>query len=274
VFEDFYNRKIIVKAKGSDARGIMMIIMNAIRDISDGYRGVKPKIIIPCTCAKCSTKKEPTTFAYDMLLEKMQEKKDAKVFCNIGEEMFLVEHLLFDMGLANPAAEKPDEKLQKRKSKTIKIFLASSAELKQDRKDFREFISVENDRLHKQGIYIEIVQWEYFLDEISGTRLQDEYMKKLKECDIALCLFFTKVGKYTEEEFDVAYNTFKANGTPKIWTYFKNATVNTADISAEILTLLEFKKKLKGLGHFFTKYESTPDLHLQFKRQLEKHLGM
>lgn len=272
VFEDFYNRKIIVKAKGNDARGIMTIIMNAIRDISDGYRGVKPKIIIPCTCAKCSTKKEPTTFAYDMLLEKMQEKKDAKVFCNIGEEMFLVEHLLFDMGLANPAVDKPEEKLQKRK--TVKIFLASSAELKQDRKDFREFISVENDRLHKQGIYLEIVQWEYFLDEISGTRLQDEYMKKLKECDIALCLFFTKVGKYTEEEFDVAYNTFKANGTPKIWTYFKNATVNTADISAEILTLLDFKKKLKDLGHFFTKYESTPDLHLQFKRQLEKHLGM
>ena len=85
VFEDFYHRKIIVKAKGKDARSIIMIIMNALKDITDGYKGVKPKIIIPCVCSKCLTKKDSTTFSYEMLLDKIKEKADSRVFCNISE---------------------------------------------------------------------------------------------------------------------------------------------------------------------------------------------
>ena len=52
----------------------------------------------------------------------------------------------------------------------IKIFIASSSELKEDRDQFRVFISEQNDRLHTKGIYLEIVQWENFLDSISDTR--------------------------------------------------------------------------------------------------------
>jgi hypothetical protein len=69
--------------------------------------------------------------------------------------------------------------------KTIKIFIASSSELKSDREDFRTLISLENDRLSEQGIYLKMLQWENFLDAISDTRLQDEYNRALRECDIA-----------------------------------------------------------------------------------------
>ncbi|MEO7766532.1 MAG: hypothetical protein ABIS01_03865, partial [Ferruginibacter sp.] len=156
--------------------------------------------------------------------------------------------------------------------KTIKIFIASSAELRADREEFRIFISVENDRLHKQGIYLEILQWEYFLDAISDTRLQNEYNKALRECDIALCLFFTKVGKYTAEEFDTAYQVFKDTGKPRIWTYFKDAPVNTASLTEEIMTLFAFKKKIGALGHFFTGYTSIDNLKYKFKTQLDNIL--
>ncbi len=111
--------------------------------------------------------------------------------------------------------------------KTIKIFIASSSELKEDRDQFRNFISEENIRLHRTGIFLETVYWENFLDAISDTRLQSEYNLAISECDIVLCLFFTKVGKYTAEEFDTAYQIFKDKGKPKIWTYFKNAPLNT-----------------------------------------------
>lgn len=156
--------------------------------------------------------------------------------------------------------------------KTIKIFIASSAELKADREEFRIFISVENDRLHKQGIYLEILQWEYFLDAISDTRLQNEYNKAIRECDIALCLFFTKVGKYTSEEFDTAYQIFKDTGKPKIWTYFKDAPVNSGSITEEIMTLFAFKKKIGELGHFYTGYTNIDSLKYQFRNQLDKFL--
>ena len=75
---------------------------------------------------------------------------------------------------------------------TIRIFIASSAELLQDRKDFREFLGIENDRLHTKGVYLELIQWENFLDTISQTRLQDEYNKELKNSQIVICLFFSK----------------------------------------------------------------------------------
>lgn len=46
--------------------------------------------------------------------------------------------------------------------KTIRIFIASSSELKEDREEFRNFISRENDRLITKGIYLKLEQWEYF----------------------------------------------------------------------------------------------------------------
>jgi hypothetical protein len=117
------------------------------------------------------------------------------------------------------------------------------------------------------------LQWEYFLDAISDTRLQNEYNKAIRECDIALCLFFTQVGKYTAEEFDTAYQVFKDTGKPKIWTYFKDAPVSAGSITDEILTLLSFKKKISELGHFNTVYTNIDSLKYQFRNQLDKVLS-
>lgn len=156
--------------------------------------------------------------------------------------------------------------------KTIRIFIASSSELKEDRDQFRLFISQENDRLHKKGIYLELVQWEYFLDAISDSRLQSEYNKAIESCDIVVCLFFTKVGKYTAEEFDTAYQVFKDKGKPKIWTYFKNANITTGSITDEINTLLAFKKKIGDLGHFYTEYTNIDNLINKYRSQLDKFL--
>lgn len=156
--------------------------------------------------------------------------------------------------------------------RTVRIFIASSSELKEDRDQFRIFISTENDRLHTKGIYLELVQWEYFLDAISDTRLQNQYNEAIRSCDIVLCLFFTKVGKYTAEEFDTAYEVFKDQGKPKIWTYFKNAQINMASITDEINTLLAFKKKLGDLGHFYTEYTNIDNLINKYRSQLDKIL--
>ncbi len=53
-----------------------------------------------------------------------------------------------------------------------------------------------------------------FLDAVSKTQLQDEYNKAIRECDIFVMLFFTKVRKYTEEEFQTAFGLFKATNKP------------------------------------------------------------
>jgi hypothetical protein len=74
---------------------------------------------------------------------------------------------------------------------TIRIFIASSSELKAERDALRQYLSTENDRLHRRGLYLELVQWEYFLDAVSQNRLQDAYNAALKQCDICITLFHT-----------------------------------------------------------------------------------
>lgn len=157
--------------------------------------------------------------------------------------------------------------------KEIKIFLASSEELKDDRKEFRLFIGEQNDKYVSQGIYFKVIYWENFLDAISQTRLQDEYNKKVASCDIFLSLFKTKVGKYTEEEFDKALETFRATGKPSIYTYFKKATIDTDQINRQDLnSLLDFKEKLKKMEHFYPPYNNIEDLKLRFISQIDKFL--
>jgi hypothetical protein len=117
------------------------------------------------------------------------------------------------------------------------------------------------------------VHWENFLDAMSDTRLQDEYNKAICECDIFVCLFFTKTGKFTEEEFDVAHRQFKDSGRPRIYTFFKRANVNIDSMQLEDLrSLRAFQEKLKTLGHFHTNYDNIDHLKRQFRDQLDKLL--
>src|SRR4051794_36188178 len=133
---------------------------------------------------------------------------------------------------------------------TIRIFLASSSELKEDREQFEIFINRKNKRLCAKGIFLYLDVWEDFLDAISQTRLQDEYNKAIGECDIFVMLFFTKVGKYTEEEFETAFGEFKDKNKPGVYTYFKNAPILSGDIRQEDQqTVWNFQKKLEQLGH-------------------------
>jgi hypothetical protein len=84
-------------------------------------------------------------------------------------------------------------------------------------------------------------------------------------------LFSTKVGKYTEEEFETAFGQFKASNKPIIFTYFKDSQINIASANeTDMMSLFAFRKKLSSLGHFPTIYRSTGELKYHFDQQLEK----
>ncbi|MGK7895483.1 MAG: hypothetical protein AB4372_18170 [Xenococcus sp. (in: cyanobacteria)] len=156
---------------------------------------------------------------------------------------------------------------------TIKIFLASSSELKEDREQFEIFIYRKCKEYKEEGIFLELVIWEDFIDAMSQTRLQDEYNKAITDGDIFVSLFFTKVGKYTKEEFLKAWDTFKVNNKPLIYTYFKDANIKTSEIKEDdILSLFNFKKQLKEKGHYPTGYTGIGSLKNNFGDQLTKLL--
>lgn len=152
-----------------------------------------------------------------------------------------------------------------------KIFLASSSELKEDREQFEILINRKNKAWIDKGIFLELVIWEDFLDALSQTRLQDRYNEAIRECDIFVMLFFTKVGKYTNEEFETAFGQFKQTNKPFIFTYFKDAEITTGSVNKkDLMSLLAFQKKLDQLGHFYTVYKNIDELKLKFSSQLDK----
>jgi hypothetical protein len=154
---------------------------------------------------------------------------------------------------------------------TKTLFLASSSELREDRKEFEIFISRKNKDWIARSVFLELVIWEDFLDAVSHTRLQDEYNKAIRECDVFVMLFWTKVGQYTEEEFETAFGQFQATNKPFIFTYFKDAEISTGSANRKDLTSLwDFQEKLSALGHFYTTYKNVDELKYKFNQQLDK----
>jgi len=152
-----------------------------------------------------------------------------------------------------------------------KIFLASSLELEEERKEFEIFINRKNKDWVGQGVFLELIIWEDFIDAVSKSRLQDEYNKAIRECDIFVMLFFTKVGQYTEEEFETAFGQFQANHKPFIFTYFKDAEISLGSANEDdLMSLFAFRKKLDALGHFYTRYKNIDALKFLFNSQLDK----
>jgi len=154
---------------------------------------------------------------------------------------------------------------------TQRLFLASSCELLEDRREFEIFINRKNKDWVQRGVFIELVVWEDFLDAVSRTRLQDEYNREIRSCDLFVMLFWTKVGQYTAEEFETAFGQFQATNKPFIFTYFKDAPINTGSANQQdLMSLWAFQHKLDQLGHFYTRYQTLDALKLHFNGQLDK----
>jgi hypothetical protein len=151
-----------------------------------------------------------------------------------------------------------------------RIFLASSEELRTDRDAFRLFVGDLNKRWHDRGLFLEVTVWEDFDDAMSPTRKQDDYNEALRQCDLFVMLYWTKVGKYTGEEFEAAHTQFKATERPLIYTYGKSAPIPTGAVNRrDMNSLLDFKDRLEALAHFPTPYDSVAALTGHFRGQLE-----
>lgn len=152
-----------------------------------------------------------------------------------------------------------------------KVFLASSEELVADRREFEIFVGRKNKDWIDKGVFIELNVWEDFLDALSPTRLQDEYNRVIRQCDLFVMLFWTKVGRFTEEEFDVAVGAFQARRKPFIFTYYKDAPApGGAPDPAHAASLAAFQDKMKRLGHYQTRYSNVEGLLHHFDGQLDK----
>lgn len=148
----------------------------------------------------------------------------------------------------------------------IKIFLASSEELTDDRNAFGNLVRRLDKIYEKRGIRIELFEWEDYDAAFNNRRKQDEYNDQIKASDMFLALFHTKAGKFTIEEFDVATEEFKKHASPKVYTYCKDLQEG----EQESPELVEFKRRLfEELGHYWCRYNNRDSMQLHFVMQLQ-----
>lgn len=146
----------------------------------------------------------------------------------------------------------------------IKIFLASSNELKIDRDQFEIEIYRKCKAWFDSDIFLHLDIWEDLSARMSSGGSQSEYNKFVKEADLFVFLAYTKVGMYTAEEFEKAFGQFQSTEKPFIFTYFKTSDVPVDD------SLDKFKEKLSELGHFYSPFKDNNDLWNQFNKELER----
>ena len=149
--------------------------------------------------------------------------------------------------------------------KIIKIFLASSNELSDDREKFGNFVRRINQKIfNKQGLHIDLFEWEDEDSGYRGRRKQDEYNEQARLSNMFMALFFTKGGIFTIEEFEVALAEYGKKKSPIIYVYFK-------DLPEEkewLPELKAFTKRLGNIGLFWTSYSNQDSLRLHFLYQL------
>ena len=149
------------------------------------------------------------------------------------------------------------------RSKLVKVFIASSAELDQDKTMFDVYFSDKNKLYRIKDIEFDHRTWKDFCSSLNDGRLQDRYNAYIRECDLVIFLFHTRLGKYTREELEVALAAFRENKErPQIFIYFKEE-----GIEDEALT--NFKQYCEHtLGHFCDVYTTPEDWRVKFESQL------
>ena len=133
-------------------------------------------------------------------------------------------------------------------------------------------LSERNDHFqeNKLGIYLKLENWEAMSATMSATRKQDDYNQRILESDISICLVHTKVGKYTEEEFNVAWARFQKTQKPLILIYFKDDKVHPDAVQQ---TRSVFKLKLEEeLNHFPDGYNDYAELEGKVAKEIERFL--
>ncbi len=149
--------------------------------------------------------------------------------------------------------------------KYFRIFLASSNEMSEDRKEFGNFIRQLDMIYSERGIKIKVFEWEDQDAPITNRRTQDSYNDEVRKSDMFIAMFYKKAGKYTIEEFNVAMAEYIKEGYPRVYVFCK--TLKEGE--KEEPELREFKERLneEHKEKFWISFNNQDDFQLRFVQQ-------
>ena len=151
----------------------------------------------------------------------------------------------------------------------IKIFLASSNDLQEERDTIELIVSRENKKFESKDIQFELVRWEQLPQSFQPKRVQKFFNEKMLECEVLLALFYDRVGVFTLEEFQTALKSFENGKNPRhIFVFFKTGQIPFDEINDQLLEVQKLRKKIEHHEQIYCKYENLDQLTNTFKEQM------
>ena len=146
--------------------------------------------------------------------------------------------------------------------KIIKIMIAASEEMHEEKLEFTNLIEHLNEVLEPRGIELKRIKWN---PETEGSI--EEYKAKLKECEMCLTLYWRDLAGNSGQELDTAYQELKGGNNPRnLYVFFKEPTEDLTQ------ALKDFKANfVTRYGHFYCKFENVDTMNLHFILQFEAY---
>lgn len=150
---------------------------------------------------------------------------------------------------------------------TLKIFIASSCELSEQRILIGDYIRRLSYDYSPRGVRLRLACWEDFYPEYKGKSKQQEYDEMLiKTCDIFIAIFRTRCGIYTQHEVRLALDLKKECHILQLPSTEEHNDLDKFLSSIEIVPQqCDDTLFLKEIGNIVDNYMSTHQISLSSK---------
>ncbi|MEL6655514.1 MAG: COR domain-containing protein [Bacteroidota bacterium] len=270
---------IYIRTQGENRKGMMTVILKTLRDLHAEYKGIKYEEKVPCICEGCKEGKNKQYYFDFAHLKLRVERGRLTAECDkslntvnvleLLENTFVLERiregyeLTLDVEAARPTSTV---------TKVLKLFLASSFELKTEREKIEQALNRKNKILREQGFTVDLRIWEDGKHIGTSLRSQDNYNLEIEQCDLFAMLFYSKVGKYALEEFKLAKSLYEKEETPRICIFQKDKDLPRNLKKADADSRYAFLDLLEKLEHFPTLFQNEDQLVNQLEDVIDKLL--
>ncbi|MEL6971677.1 MAG: COR domain-containing protein [Bacteroidota bacterium] len=155
-----------------------------------------------------------------------------------------------------------------RRLRHLRIFLASSSELAEERRAIKQMVNDQISHWIKDNCLVQVLSWENEQNPGDSIRSQNNYSLEVDECDLFVLLFYSKLGKYSAEELGRAEERFTTNGQPRILIFQKDVAPPQGITVEELTSLRQFETDLRAKEHFPYQYKNVDNLLLQLQNKI------
>ena len=164
--------------------------------------------------------------------------------------------------------------------KKIRVFVASPSDVREERDRLCRVVDELNRTVgSEKNVIIELVRWETHTAPGMG-RPQDVINSQIGPYDIFVGIMWKRFGtpteassSGTEEEFDLAFSSWRISGKPRIMFYFNRARyfLNTVEEAEQVRRGLEFRGRLEKQALVWT-FDGADDFEQAVRQHLQKIL--